>query len=178
MKLVDQDYILIMLWRPGLVIISWCLRGIWNEISQNHLKGEVRQFFYRAKSPKLRVSKGKFHQKSSKLVNNYDCHSGKWRTWMWNVMEYPWTSQTARSALDLASNYAKHLGLLEMLWCQFRWCCKFTVLYFGIRQILCVLFSDHGLGLNGHLHHLHHWRAADERIRRGKTVPALLSPRN
>ena len=79
------------------------------------LKAKLGDFFIGAKSPKLRVSKGKFHQKSSKLVNNYDCHSGKWRTWMWNVMEYPWTSQTARSALDLASNYAKHLGLLEML---------------------------------------------------------------
>lgn len=39
-----------------------------------------------------------------------------------------------------------------------------------MHQILCILLSDHGFGLNGHLHHLHHRRAADERIRRGKTV--------
>ena len=35
------------------------------------------------------------------------CHhcSGKWRTWMWNVMEYPWTSQTARSVKDFVLSF-------------------------------------------------------------------------
>ena len=40
------------------------------------------------------------HSKYNVPIDN-DWHQhqfqGKWRTWMWNVMEYPWTSQTARS---------------------------------------------------------------------------------
>ena len=34
-------------------------------------------------------------------------------------------------------------------------------------QILCVLLVDDGVGLHGHLHHLHHRWAADERDGRG-----------
>ena len=46
-------------------------------------------------------------KKEMKLADEEDFGNdffGKWRSWLWNTMEYPWTSKTARCILMVQFN--------------------------------------------------------------------------
>ena len=53
-----------------------------NQICQNEKDGDITA-----------------QKKEMKLADEEDFGNdffGKWRSWLWNTMEYPWTSKTAR----------------------------------------------------------------------------------
>ena len=60
----------------------WILFNLKLKICQNEKDGDITA-----------------QKKEMKLADEEDFGNdffGKWRSWLWNTMEYPWTSKTAR----------------------------------------------------------------------------------
>ena len=92
-----------------------------NQICQNEKDGDITA-----------------QKKEMKLADEEDFGNdffGKWRSWLWNTMEYPWTSKTAR-----------YISVLYG---------KFMCFVYCVFQVLRIFLFDNGADFHIHIHNIH-----------------------